>query len=213
MHPVIIVGIAALVAWLQQPEPQPAPAPAKVEAPRPVPDRVVLLPDASGQAGAVVLRSSSGIEQRLDKAYLGAEVARDGGVAVSQQEPAEIEARFRSLLDARPPAPVSFTVYFRSGGNDLTPESRAILDQVRAELGRRPAPEIQVIGHTDRVGRQEANDELSIRRAGTVRDILIAAGIPGDQIETAGRGERDPLVPTAEEVAEARNRRVEISVR
>ena len=70
-----------------------------------------------------------------------------------------------------------------------------------------------VIGHTDSVGGLEANDKLSRLRAETVRDILIAAGVPENKIEIAGRGEREPLVKTANEVAEAQNRRVEISVR
>ena len=84
---------------------------------------------------------------------------------------------------------------------------------LRAEIARRPVPELVVIGHTDRVGRAEANDELSLRRAEAVRAMLVRAGIPAAQIETAGRGEREPLLPTADEVAEPLNRRVEINVR
>jgi outer membrane protein OmpA-like peptidoglycan-associated protein len=80
------------------------------------------------------------------------------------------------------------------------------------EIARRPAPEIVVIGHTDRVGAVPYNDTLSLRRAERVRDELVKVGIAADRIRVAGRGEREPLVPTADEVAEARNRRVEINV-
>ena len=81
------------------------------------------------------------------------------------------------------------------------------------EIASRPASEVMVIGHTDTVGGLEANDKLSLRRAEAVRDILVAAGVPGEKIELAGRGERETLVKTGDEVAEPRNRRVEISVR
>jgi outer membrane protein OmpA-like peptidoglycan-associated protein len=81
------------------------------------------------------------------------------------------------------------------------------------EIARRPAPEIVVIGHTDRVGAVPYNDALSLRRAERVRDELVKVGITADRISVAGRGEREPLVPTPDEVAEPRNRRVEINVR
>ena len=209
MHPAIVFAIAGLFAWLNQAPPPPPPKPeVKVEAPKPQPDRVVLLPHAARDGGA-----GAGPEQVVDKAYLGAEITREGAVTVSPQDPADVQARYGALLSARPAAPVSYMVYFQSGANALTPESRAVFDELKAELARRPVPEVQVIGHTDRVGRLEANDELSRRRADAVRDILVAAGVPRGQIETSGRGEREPLVPTADEVAEPRNRRVEISVR
>lgn len=88
-----------------------------------------------------------------------------------------------------------------------------MLTRILDEIARRPAPEIVVIGHTDRVGAVPFNDALSLRRAERVRDELVNVGIAADRVRVAGRGEREPLVPTADEVAEARNRRVEINVR
>jgi outer membrane protein OmpA-like peptidoglycan-associated protein len=72
--------------------------------------------------------------------------------------------------------------------------------------------EISVIGHTDRVGKLEANDALSLKRAEAVGEQLKAAGILAP-MEFAGRGEREPLIPTADEVPEPANRRVEINLR
>ena len=72
---------------------------------------------------------------------------------------------------------------------------------------------VQIEGHTDRVGSVQSNDAFSIKRAIAVREILVDSGVNPSVIETAGRGEREPLVPTEDEVAEAKNRRVEISVR
>jgi outer membrane protein OmpA-like peptidoglycan-associated protein len=70
-----------------------------------------------------------------------------------------------------------------------------------------------VIGHTDSVGTLEANDALSLRRAATVRALLVTQGVAESSIEVAGRGEREPLVPVGDEVAEPKNRRVEINLR
>jgi len=72
---------------------------------------------------------------------------------------------------------------------------------------------VELIGHTDTVGAKLANDLLSKQRAETMRKFLLDAGISMDRIEVSGRGEREPLVPTGNEVDEPRNRRVEINVR
>jgi outer membrane protein OmpA-like peptidoglycan-associated protein len=84
---------------------------------------------------------------------------------------------------------------------------------VFAEVARRKVAEIAVIGHTDRVGALEDNDTLSLRRAERVRKDFVDRGIPTGAIYVAGRGEREPIVPTADEVSEPLNRRVEINVR
>jgi outer membrane protein OmpA-like peptidoglycan-associated protein len=74
-------------------------------------------------------------------------------------------------------------------------------------------PDLLVIGHTDRVGTDAFNDALSRQRAEVVRRALVARGLPADLIVVIGRGEREPIIATADGVAEPRNRRVEIQVR
>ena len=118
-----------------------------------------------------------------------------------------------AALDALPPAPISFVFYFLSGSDEFTDDSKINVNRLLEEMGRRASPEITVIGHTDRVGSDQANDELSLQRARRVRDMLFKRGVAGERVSVAGRGEREPLVPTADGVAESRNRRVEISVR
>jgi outer membrane protein OmpA-like peptidoglycan-associated protein len=108
---------------------------------------------------------------------------------------------------------VSFTLFFIFGTDTPTPESAQFLGQVSGEVGRRPAAEVIVIGHTDRVGSDQQNDALSLQRAERIRQELVRLGIATDSILTVGRGEREPLVPTEDEVSEPRNRRVEITVR
>ncbi len=177
------------------------------------PDRVVLLPGPDGKTGAVVVRTASG-EQLLDSAYAGAEIVKAGTITTRREEPASVQTRYAGVLGARPPRPVSYLVHFVTGSATvLSPESTPVIDAMKAATAARPAPEITVIGHTDRVGKVEANDALSRKRAETVRDILLGAGIKATSLDVAGRGEREPLVATADEVEEPRNRRVEISVR
>jgi len=88
-----------------------------------------------------------------------------------------------------------------------------VVAEMRSALAALPAAEVVVTGHTDRVGSVEANDRLSLARAEAVRDLLVAAGVARSAVTAVGRGEREPAVPTADEVAEARNRRVEIKIR
>lgn len=195
----LIVPLVAVVGYLLSVQEQPA-------------DRVVLLPQSDGRPSAVVVKSAKG-ETVLDRPYAAVAVGSAGTLAVGATDAEAVRARYGAALAAHAPRPVSYVVYFVTGKEELTPESGPELDQVKAELLRRPAPEIAVIGHTDSVGSAPDNDALSLRRARFVRDVLVAAGIDATGIETAGRGERELLVPTADGVAEPKNRRVEINVR
>jgi outer membrane protein OmpA-like peptidoglycan-associated protein len=124
-----------------------------------------------------------------------------------------VRQAFGPALAALPGRPVSFFLYFLADTDEFTPGSKQLVGQIFAEIARRPAPDIVVIGHTDRVGALLYNDALSLRRAERVRDELRKLGIPRVRIAIAGRGEREPLIQTEDEVSEPRNRRVEISVR
>ena len=180
----------------------------------PTSDRVVLLPGPDGKSSGAVSLKTGNQEQLLDQSYASAEVHKNGSIAPTQTDAASVKAKFGDALAAMPPRPVSFVVNFAAGSGDtLTPESAEVLAQLRAALKERPAPELYVIGHTDRVGKLEANDALSLQRANTVKAMLVADGIPADSIDVAGRGEREPLVATEDEVAEPANRRVQIVVR
>jgi outer membrane protein OmpA-like peptidoglycan-associated protein len=106
-----------------------------------------------------------------------------------------------------------YTLYFESGSDEFTAQSKQEVKRLLAEMARREAPDITVIGHTDLVGSDPSNDALSLQRAGRVKSMLVGMGVPAERILIAGRGRREPLIPTADGVIEPRNRRVEISVR
>jgi outer membrane protein OmpA-like peptidoglycan-associated protein len=175
-------------------------------------DLYVLMPDEAGKTGALTVESG-GQQAVLDRPYASARVTEPGRVAAGSVTEQEARQAFGAALEAQPARPTSFTLYFLEGRDELTPDSRQLLGRIVDEIARRPAPEIVVIGHTDRVGAVPYNDTLSLRRAERVRDELVKVGIAADRIRVEGRGEREPLVPTADEVAEPRNRRVVINVR
>ena len=174
---------------------------------------VVLLPDANGKAGMVELRTA-GAQQTLATPFAAADVTNRGNIIARVADGQAVQQRYARTLEARPAMPVSFTLVFESGSAvELAPEFKTVLDQLLAAVARYPAPEVTVIGHTDRVGSVADNDQLSVQRAETVRDKLVQAGIAASMITIAGRGEREPAVPTADGVASAENRRVEINIR
>lgn len=125
----------------------------------------------------------------------------------------QLRGKFSKALDAQPLPPKRFTLYFVEGSDVLTSASQQAVKAIFEEIKQRPAPDLIVVGHTDRVGSVAANDQLAAKRANTLRDQLIKLGINPEDIQASGRGEREPLVPTADEVDEPRNRRVEILVR
>ncbi len=174
-------------------------------------ERVVLLPSADGKASAVIIRDAKG-EVVLNQPY-AATVRRIDANSTYQASPEEVKARFADALAAQPVRPSSYVLYFEPGGNVLTAESQVVLSRISQEITERAAAEIMVIGHTDRVGSADSNDALSKKRAEAMREVLIETGVAADKIEAVGRGERDPLIPTEDNVAEAKNRRVEINLR
>ncbi len=175
---------------------------------------VVIAPDPQGKVGAVSLATTKG-QTVLDKAYAAASADRDGAIAALPMTEGEVRTIFAAALAAQPERPLSFTLYFREGTDELTAESRQRLGDVLKEISRRGRniSEVTVVGHTDRVGKMEFNDRLSLQRAQSLVDELVKIGVARDAITASGRGEREPVVATEDEVPEARNRRVEVGIR
>lgn len=195
---ILIVPIFAIImAWIQ---------------PSPTAERLTLLPDAHGHAGAVIVTSAQG-QQTLNTAYATLDVKENGQLKAGQGNPEAIQQRYGELLALQPKGAMSFTLYFTNGSDNLTDDSRHLFKQIQTSLADYPAPQIAVIGHTDRVGKLEDNDQLSLQRAEKVRALLIESGIDASLIEAQGRGEREPAIATEDDVAEPQNRRAEVSIR
>lgn len=174
-------------------------------------ERVILLPEANG--GPTSLRVHQGSHDvQLDHPY----AATDLTIADPWRydaTPDEVRTTFGDALAAQPARAAHFTLYFNEGSDDLTGESRAVLEQMFADLAKRPVRDVVIVGHTDAVGNDQYNDALAKKRADSVKAMLVARGVAEADIVAIGRGKRDLLVPTADGVAEPRNRRVEIVVR
>jgi OmpA-OmpF porin, OOP family len=171
-------------------------------------ETVVLLPGPDGRVGQVTVQR--GAERTvLDEAY---EASRSGSGAVQLSE-REVRSEFGQVLAALPPRPVSYVLYFVTGQDELTDDSKADMRRLLDELRSRPQSDILLIGHTDRVGKDASNDSLSLQRADRVKTELLGLGIAPGRVSSAGRGEREPLVRTVDGTEEPRNRRVEVIVR
>jgi outer membrane protein OmpA-like peptidoglycan-associated protein len=173
---------------------------------------VIVLPDAQGRVGTVIVESR-GERIVLDQPYAASRITYSGAVRSERAPEREVITQFQPALAALPERPRSFFLYFITGTDILTDESKTELRRMLEELSKRPVSDVVVIGHTDRAGDEIANDQLSLQRAERLKGDLVGQGIPASMIRSAGRGERELLVPTDDGVDEPRNRRVEISVR
>lgn len=172
---------------------------------------VVLIPDDDGSVGRVAVASDKD-EYVLTQAGTYIEVTDKMG-PVKEIDTKTIDRLFGPALEARTPEPVSFLLYFQTGSSTPDKASMDLLPEIVRVIKRWPEPQVSIIGHTDTVGNEDINNRLSLKRAETVRNLLIDAGISIEVIKIRAHGKNDPLVPTGPNVSEPRNRRVEILVR
>lgn len=207
-RPLAIAALAAVALSVAACSTPPKPQPPSL--------RVVLLPqsDADGKPRATAVSVNAGAAAVvLDAPYALAERDPQGALSQRVATPQEVEALYGDVLKIQPPAPQTFVLRFQPGTSQLTQESAAELPKLVALARSRAGGEIVVVGHTDRQGKAEANDALSLRRAQAVAQLLVNQGFAPALITAAGRGEREPAVPTEDEVVEPRNRRAEVTVR
>jgi len=103
-------------------------------------------------------------------------------------------------------------IYFAYGSARLDPKSRLILDSIVDIIRRCPGLVLEVSGHTDSDGSKSTNQNLSEKRAASVKSYLTSSGIKKDRIITVGYGESKPFVPNDTAENKLRNRRIEFSV-
>lgn len=142
------------------------------------------------------------------------DAARDREAALARKE-AELVAGRPVPPSRREPRGEVFTLAgdaFATGASELTGPARTAVAAIGAYLAAMPATRVRVEGHTDAQGAAAANQALSERRAGAVRDALRAAGVDAARITVEGLGATRPVADNGSPDGRARNRRVELVV-
>jgi OOP family OmpA-OmpF porin len=103
-------------------------------------------------------------------------------------------------------------INFEFGKATLTADSRPIMEDAYKALTANPDMNVEISGHTDFVGSEAFNQNLSLRRAQTVKNWLVNRGISSNRMKTVGRGENEPVADNGTDDGRSENRRIEFFV-
>lgn len=175
---------------------------------------VVLLDNPGGGSGKVIVSNEKG-RQVLDKSGSATTFNSERRAPSTPWELGveKIQEVFAKAFGARPGRFVKYTVYFKPGSATVEKDSLPAYNAMLAEVRKRPGVDATVAGHADRTASDTRNEILSLVRAYRIRDDLVKAGVPIERIEIDSWGETRPAIPTADNIPEIRNRRVEVTVR
>jgi len=174
-------------------------------------------------AGAIIGQVIGGdTEGTLWGAAIGAAVGGLGGAGIGKMMDNQ-EKEMREALAASEAAAIrregnllaltfKGDVTFDTNSTVVKPGLISEIDRVAGVLTRYPETLIRIEGHTDSVGTEEYNKDLSFRRANSVRDLLVQRGVNISRIQPVGFGETMPVASNATEVGRQLNRRVEIKI-
>lgn len=175
---------------------------------------IVLVPDPDGSVGQVSVSNDAGTVD-MSRANQSTRV-RDrttAPAAPAELKPEQVQELFGQVLSNVPPPPIHFLLYFESDSVQLQPASVQQLPEIVAAIQQRAPTRISVVGHSDTLGDKAYNLDLSKRRAMAVKQRLVRRGVDATFMDVSSHGEENPLVKTADNVAHAENRRVEVIVR
>lgn len=150
------------------------------------------------------------LAQERDKARLAAATAK---AERASQRAEELESQLAELNTRQTDRGLIVTmsdVLFALNKAELQPAARDALEQIARALRDYPDRKIFVEGHTDNLGSEEYNQQLSQRRAEAVARVLERNGVPSDRLEIRGLGESQPIAPNESQAGRLKNRRVEI---
>ncbi len=170
----------------------------------------ILLPQEDGKVGKLLV-ADDGQETMLDQAWQGVETKNLDDKQIFSED--IIRAKYRELLDNMPKKPNSYTLYYQYDSIDITKDSNDTLAEILNDIKSHPTFRINIIGHTDRGGKNIYNDTLSMKRANQVAQFLTDNEIDEQLIVLDYYGEEQPIIPTEDGVKNEFNRRVEITVK
>lgn len=171
--------------------------------------------------GAAVGAALGGGEGAWKGAAVGAAVGALGGAAIGNYMDRQAREMERVLsrqdeLERRGEEihmSLASDILFTTGSSRLQPGAEDKLRQVASILQRYPRTYIEIVGHTDSVGSESMNQELSESRAKAVADVLVSNGVSPSRIVTRGAGELRPIADNGTPEGRARNRRVDLEVK
>ena len=175
---------------------------------------IVLLPDPDGKVGHVTVSTDAGaidITKAREATTASGRKSPPASPRILSQE--SIDADFSPVLSILPEQPVHFILYFKGGSTELTADSTKTLPKILESIAARNSQNISVIGHSDTAGDPRYNLQLSQKRASVISQVLVQEGVNATFIKSTSHGEKNPLVKTADNVHEPKNRRVEVVVR
>lgn len=176
--------------------------------------RFLLLPNPDGTVGKIVVQNPGG-SRVVDQADHETHV-NDPNQAPSEPKrmsPSEIQETFGDVLRISVRPPEHFILYFQEGMAELTAESKDLVPKILQTIRERKSNDISVVGHADTKGAAEINFRISKQRAEAVAGMLQSEGVDPADLDVTSHGESNLLIPTADDVSEPRNRRVEVTVR
>ena len=103
-------------------------------------------------------------------------------------------------------------IHFKTGSAAITQDSHRVLDKAIQVLVDYPDVKLEIGGHTDNVGKEEFNKELSQKRAESVREYMVSNGIAGDRLTAVGYGMDKPITSNKTKADKAKNRRTEFTL-
>ena len=125
----------------------------------------------------------------------------------------EIKSRYATLFQIAPTKPRTYIVYFKPNSTELTEASKKTLNEALKTIQERSPCMVDIIGHTDTVGSNQANAKVSLKRANYVKSIIEKRKTKILSLVAKGYGEEDLQMKTANNVSEAKNRNVEIFIK
>lgn len=175
---------------------------------------------AQARARAAGARANNA-EQRADSAEVQAAMAQATAAdarqraMTSEQQAAALQQQLEQIKATQTDRGMLVTlgdVLFEFNRAEVKPGARAELTKVAEFLRQHPDRRILIEGYTDNVGSTDYNMDLSRRRAEAVAAALVALGVPGDRVASAGYGKDYPVADNATDTNRAMNRRVEVYI-
>lgn len=157
-------------------------------------------------------REAAIANQQADIANQQADVAEQRAASLERQAQ-DLEEQLKDLQTRKTERGLVLTlgdVLFDTGKANLKPGAYATIDRLANALKEVPTRTVVIEGHTDSVGSDEYNQQLSEQRAQAVQSALMQRGVQGSQISTAGKGEGLPVASNDSAGGRQQNRRVEV---